>query len=344
MSKLNLRILVAGGYDSQDEAALDRPIEEIKAFVTELGKQIVEQGHILLNGCQTEVDRIIAESAFNHLSGQDNFELEVGKRIRCYVREKQKPIHQFGTIMESDLENWDLGGRTPTPPEIIGYADVVILIGGFRGTFKAANWARLQGTPILAFSTFGGTSEEVHEEELQHFDQMHAEKISRDEYDAVLKSLSTNWPDLAVKTVELAEKVVTNRDVFVVMSFNPLPEYKDLYASLKSICKEFDYDAQRVDESNLHNRIIPEITKQVRQCAFVIADVSEPSPNVFYELGFADGFGKEVILVAKKDTELPFDIGDAPVIFWESFEQFKVDLRKRVQDIARGHGRSHICR
>lgn len=343
MSKLNLRILVAGGYDSQDEAALDSPIEEIEAFVTELGKQIMSQGHVLLNGCQTEIDRVIAEAAFQQLVSQNASESEISEKIRCYVRENKKPIHEFGTIMESDLENWDLGGRSPTPPEIIGYADVVILIGGFLGTFKAANWARLQGTPILAFSTFGGTSEEVHEEELTRFDRMYSEKISRDEYDSVLKSLSTNWQSLATKTVELAEKIVTNRDVFVIMSFKPLPEYKDLCAALKSVCQEFDYDAQRVDESNLHNRIIPEITKQVRQCAFVIADVSEPRPNVFYEIGLSDGLGKEVILVAKKGTELPFDIGDAPVIFWESFEQFKVDLRERVADIARGHGRSHIC-
>jgi hypothetical protein len=60
------------------------------------------------------------------------------------VREEQTPVHQFGTVMESDLEDWDLGGRFPTPPEIVRYADVVILIGGFflirtgRGLYSLA--------------------------------------------------------------------------------------------------------------------------------------------------------------------------------------------------------------
>lgn len=342
MAKINLNILVAGGYDPQQPAALDRPVEQIAAFVTELGKQIAFQGHVLLNGCQTDMDRVVAEAAFRQLENQGLPESVVAERIRCYVREKQTPIHEFGTVMESDLEDWDLGGRYPTPPEVVRYADVIILVGGFLGTFKAANWARLEGKPILPFSTFGGTAEEVHEAELRRFDQLNYQEISRHEYDGVLKSLSTDWSTLAQKTIELAEKIVTNRNVFVIMSFKPSGEYEDLYVSMKRVCQKFDYDAQRVDESNLLKRIIPEITKQVRQCAFVIADVSEPRPNVFYELGFSDGLGKEVILVAKKGTELPFDIGDVPVIFWDSFSQFEQELFKRVKKIANFQGRSRV--
>ena len=342
MAKLNLRILVAGGYDPQQPEALDRPVEQIAAFITELGKQIAAQDHILLNGCQTEMDRVVAEAACCQLEDQGLPKSKIAEKIRCYVREEQTPIHQFGTVMESDLEDWDLGGRFPTPPEIVRYADVVILIGGFLGTFKAANWARLEGKPILPFSTFGGTAEEVHEAELRRFDQLYSQKITRHEYDGVLKSLSTDWSSLAQKTIELAEKIVTNRNVFVIMSFKPSGEYNDLYMSMKRVCEKFDYNAQRVDESNLLKRIIPEITKQVRQCAFVIADVSEPRPNVFYELGFSDGLGKQVILVAKKGTELPFDIGDVPVIFWDSFSQFEQELFKRVEEIARCQGRTQV--
>ena len=80
--------------------------------------------------------------------------------------------------------------------------------------------------------------------------------------------------------------------------------------------------------------------KQVRQSAFVIADVTESKPNVFYELGFADGVGKEVILVAQKGTELPFDITDVPVLFWESFTDFEAELRKRVEQISAWQGRA----
>ena len=50
--------------------------------------------------------------------------------------------------------------------------------------------------------------------------------------------------------------------------------------------------------------------------------------------------GKDVILVAKKGTVLPFDITDVPVLFWESFTEFRQALAKRVEKIASRQGRA----
>ena len=73
--------------------------------------------------------------------------------------------------------------------------------------------------------------------------------------------------------------------------------------------------------------------------AYVIADVTEPKPNVFYELGIAEGFRKEIILIARKGTALPFDINDFPVVFWDSFGDFEDELEKRVSQIGASQGR-----
>lgn len=78
----------------------------------------------------------------------------------------------------------------------------------------------------------------------------------------------------------------------------------------------------------------------MRQSAFVIADVSAAKANVYYELGFADGVGKDVILLAKKGTELPFDIHDVPVVFWDSFTDLEADLERRLQEFSSWQGRS----
>ena len=172
------------------------------------------------------------------------------------------------------------------------------------------------------------------------FEKIYTANIERLEYDQVLKSLSMDWQMLANQTISLAEKIVTTPSVFVIMSFAESRQYKDLSASIQRVCNEYEYDAMRVDESNLFKRIIPEIMMQVRMSAFVIADVTEHKPNVFYELGFADGVGKEVILVAKKGTELPFDIKDVPVLFWDSFTDFEKELKKRVKQIGTWQGRA----
>jgi predicted Rossmann-fold nucleotide-binding protein len=337
MPTKSLNILVAGGFDLKVPQALARPPEDIVAFAQCLGREIIRQGHNLLTGCQTELDSLVAGAARDKLK-QVGHAADEGRRIVSYVLLGQKPAHEVGTIIQSDLPDWDLGGLQPTPPEVIRSSDVVILLGGFYGTFQAANWARLDRKPLLPVASFGGAAKEVFKVESGRFEGVYAEKIDRLEYDQVLKSLSDDWDQLASKTISLAERVVTTRSVFVVMSFGENAQYKDLYASIQRVCSQFDYDAKRVDESNLLKRIIPEIARQVRQSAFVIADVTEDKANVFYELGFADGVGKEVILVARKGTQVPFDITDVPIVFWDSFVEFEKELRKRVEQIGRWQG------
>ena len=339
MPRKHLNILVAGGYDLQNPKALDRPAEQLIEFSRFLAEEIIRQGHNLLTRCHNALDRTIAEAADGFLSTNKEATSERRPRIISYVLRGQEPIHNHGVVIQSDLADWDIGGLEPRPPEVIRDADVVVLLGGFFGTFNAANWARLERKPLLPFVSFGAAAKDVYGVESNRFEKVYSANVERLEYDQVLKSLSTDWKKLATQTVTLAEKMVTTPCVFVAMSFKESGQFKDLYASIQRVCKQYEYEAKRVDESNLFKRIIPEITKQIRQSAFVIADVTEHKANVFYELGFADGVGKEVILVAKAGAELPFDIKDVPVLFWDSFTEFEEELTKRVQQIAAWQGR-----
>jgi hypothetical protein len=105
------------------------------------------------------------------------------------------------------------------------------------------------------------------------------------------------------------------------------------------VCREFGFDAERIDETISLERIIPRIETGIRKSAFVIADVSDASPNVFYEVGYAKGIGKDVIVTAKKGTQLPFDIGDVPTVFWEIQEDLKDGLRKCLVGLTAKYGR-----
>ena len=48
-----------------------------------------------------------------------------------------------------------------------------------------------------------------------------------------------------------------------------------------------------------------------------------------YEVGFARALGKDVVMTARKGTQLPFDLGDVPTIFWED----QIDLRESLEKI-----------
>ena len=49
----------------------------------------------------------------------------------------------------------------------------------------------------------------------------------------------------------------------------------------------------------------------------IIAEITAPNQNVFYELGYAHALNKPTVLLAQRGKELPFDIRSYRVIFYE---------------------------
>ena len=335
-----LSILVAGGYDLNDPATLARPLDEISTFAGVLGGEIVQRGHTLLTGCRTDLDGRVARGAATRLMEAKATDREICDRIISYVNLGVEPAHDVGSIRQSELADWELGNLDLNPPEIIRDADAVVLIGGFQGTFRAANWARIERKPLLPIALFGGAANDICLHEARRVDTLYQGNVTQSEYEAVLKSLSRDWERRAVDTVDLAERLATSRDVFVIMSFKQLPEYKDVRRSIENACGKHGFIARRVDDENDLRRIVPEIIHGIRCCAFVIADVTEERPNVYWEVGLATGMDKDVLVVAKKGTQLPFDINDIPVIFWESFSDFEEELAGAVNRVAMRRRRS----
>ena len=50
--------------------------------------------------------------------------------------------------------------------------------------------------------------------------------------------------------------------------------------------------------------------------------------------------GAEELNAEMKGTDLPFDINDVPVLFWESFADFETELKKRVEQIGKWQGQA----
>jgi hypothetical protein len=227
--------------------------------------------------------------------------------------------------------DWDLSHPDLNPPEQIAEADVAVFVAGGDGTFSAANWARIAGKPILGVAQFGGAASQIFEQERGRFDERYAERVEAEDFD-ILNQDTDDIEQLVSDVIALCEKIATSNTVFTIMPFTE--EFRDVYASYVAVCREFGFNAVRTDESESGERIIPRILEGIRRAAFVIADVTHPTANVFYEIGFAEGLGRSVIVSAKKGTTLPFDIVDIPVLYWSGQEELKERLRRRVKEIA----------
>ena len=159
-----VRVLVAGGFDVSDPQA-----DDMRAFCRAAGKALAAHGHVLLNGARTELDALIAEAVDEALQGSGQKDLD--QRIVSYVVAGQKPVHTHGTLIRSQLLNWEISSANFYIPEQVAQADVVVLIGGFEGTYRAANWAAIAKKPLLPFAAFGGAAAEIYHRELNDFDR-----------------------------------------------------------------------------------------------------------------------------------------------------------------------------
>ncbi|MBW1298126.1 nucleoside 2-deoxyribosyltransferase [Aquimarina litoralis] len=326
-----MKILVIGGYHEDNETLKKQSIE----FTKVLGKEIMDQGHILLNACMTEFDTIIAESA-----SQSLHEEEIDNRIISYIAKGITPSHKIGRIRDSQLENWELGTPSLKIPEPIFYADVVITVCGSEGVQRAANWARIARKPILPIKKFKGASELIYFEEKNNFYQTHNSNINLDEFEDLSQSLIEDQK-LAQTVVNLAERIKTSKNAFVIMPFDENSELENTFDSFEITCSQFtpEYNCIRMDKITDIKRITPEMFSNIKKSAFVIVDLTLERPNVYYELGYADALNKPIIATAKKGTSIHFNAKDIPILFWDSQKKLREELFQRINQIAINQGR-----
>jgi hypothetical protein len=63
--------------------------------------------------------------------------------------------------------------------------------------------------------------------------------------------------------------------------------------------------------------VFEDMKRQLAEAQIVIAEITAPNQNVFYELGYAHALNKPTILMAQRGKELPFDIRSYRVIFYD---------------------------
>ncbi len=100
---------------------------------------------------------------------------------------------------------------------------------------------------------------------------------------------------------------MTKPFAFVLIPFSV--DFDDIYKlGIKAVADELEVLAERVDEQIFSETILERIYLQIDVADFIIADMSDQNPNVFYEVGYAHAKGKICILIAKNADDIPFDL------------------------------------
>lgn len=108
---------------------------------------------------------------------------------------------------------------------------------------------------------------------------------------------------------------------------------EDVHQAIVRACATEGITAERVDNIQFTGQITEKILGSIAMSEFVIADISDERPNVYYEIGYADALDKPVILLAKHGTKLHFDLQGMKVLFYKGITHLETELKKAIMGV-----------
>src|ERR1019366_891128 len=95
---------------------------------------------------------------------------------------------------------------------------------------------------------------------------------------------------------------------FILMPFEG--HFDGIYGHIKKALNDHGYVCNRSDEIASSKAVMNKILKEILKSHYVIADLTDQNPNVFYELGIAHSFkdAQNTILITQKLDDIPFDL------------------------------------
>lgn len=146
-----------------------------------------------------------------------------------------------------------------------------------------------------------------------------------------------------VSTFTLAQGPERNVDIridypqaFVVMPFSQ-PWSNDVYSNLfQPGIEAAGFESTRGDSIVRIGDLGTNVWRSVTLAGVIVADVTAPNPNVYYELGLADALGKPIIAYKQVGTSLPADIGGRHFYEYDlrDLAPGKSALTKALEDLA----------
>ena len=165
----------------------------------------------------------------------------------------------------------------------------------------------------------------------------------------------TLTPKALARVDELQKNINNNKDIFVAMAFNP--NTNSIREAIRAGIKGAKFSEKFLDEIIHNQQIVPYMMRLIRDCRFLIMDITEPNYGAYYEAGYALGLGKEVIITCRKEVfnktdkdfvcehdpfcklkkianKPHFDIVQRQILVWENEEDLSAKLKQWILELA----------
>ena len=136
--------------------------------------------------------------------------------------------------------------------------------------------------------------------------------------------------------IQSLQKSEDSRQVFVAMSFGLDEKEPGVYQDgIRKALKVAGYEPMFLNEESHNDKIDDKIIVEIRRSRFVVVDVTEDRPNVYFEAGFALGEGIPVIWTCQenkwKEEEAHFDTRQYNFLLWNTPEDLFEKLSYRIE-------------
>jgi hypothetical protein len=115
-------------------------------------------------------------------------------------------------------------------------------------------------------------------------------------------------------------------------------EYDERFVAIEAVIAKFGGVAIRIDKEHPLEDLVGRIKKEIRDSAFVVADLTDERPSCYFEAGYAEALPRHVVYVASKQnvltpgapTKIHFDI-HMNVHFFTNRKELKSKLAEAIE-------------
>ncbi len=129
------------------------------------------------------------------------------------------------------------------------------------------------------------------------------------------------------------DRIEEKPHIFVAMPFSD--EFEDVYRfGILEPVRRCGFACEKVDEVSFTGDVLQQIKNRIASSRLVIAELTGARPNVYLEVGYAWGCGKEVVFLAKKGEQIHFDVATQRTIFYRNITHLAEELQKLIEKLS----------
>jgi hypothetical protein len=284
-------------------------------------------------------------ACYLYYNNMENKELDNQRFIRLRPSQQTDVIKDEITITEVDVENW----YPKTFQETVNI--ILIAVAKMSKGFGAKIFLSEKEFAQLFFIESDKTKTAnlyfghgFYKRYFEESELLNIDYIKRHIYREMLK-ISEMIPEDANREIqilpkgyeriyELQKNNITNKKVFIACQFTETGISNPILDAIKTAVHECGYIPNAICDKPHNNWIMSEILYEIKDSKFMIADLTGYRAGVYYEAGYGEALGKQVILTCKAGSEFEkvhFDLKQKFIIDWKDESDLTDRLKAQIK-------------